>query len=64
MLTGPQQLTGQNVVVPGDISSATFFLVAGLVVPDSEILLKNVGLNQTRTGILDVIKTWVVPSLF
>ena len=63
MLTGPQQLTGQNVVVPGDISSAAF-LVAGLVVPDSEILLKNVGLNQTRTGILDVIKTWVVPSLF
>ena len=56
MLTGPQQLTGQNVVVPGDISSAAFFLVAGLVVPDSEILLKNVGLNQTRTGILDVIK--------
>lgn len=43
-------------VVPGDISSAAFFLVAGLVVPDSEILLKNVGLNQTRTGILDVIK--------
>ncbi|MDU3404531.1 MAG: 3-phosphoshikimate 1-carboxyvinyltransferase, partial [Enterococcus faecalis] len=56
MLTGPRQLTGQNVVVPGDISSAAFFLVAGLVVPDSEILLKNVGLNQTRTGILDVIK--------
>ena len=50
-------------VVPGDISSAAS-LVAGLVVPDSEILLKNVGLNQTRTGILDVIKTWVVPSLF
>ncbi|MGC3359804.1 3-phosphoshikimate 1-carboxyvinyltransferase, partial [Enterococcus faecalis] len=43
MLTGPQQLTGQIVVVPGDISSAAFFLVAGLVVPVSEILLKNVG---------------------
>lgn len=55
-LTGPQQLTGQDVTVPGDISSAAFFLVAGAVVPDSEIRLNNVGINPTRTGILDVLK--------
>ncbi len=41
--------------IPGDISSATYFIVAGLLVPNSKIILKNVGLNPTRTGILDVI---------
>ena len=53
---GPQKLTGQKVVVPGDISSAAFWLVAGLIVPNSRIELKNVGINETRTGILDVIR--------
>ena len=52
---GPQKLTGQKVVVPGDISSAAFWLVAGLIVPYSRVELKNVGINETRTGILDVI---------
>ena len=52
---GPQKLTGQKVVVPGDISSAAFWLVAGLIVPNSRVELKNVGINETRTGILDVI---------
>ncbi|MGC6769694.1 3-phosphoshikimate 1-carboxyvinyltransferase [Enterococcus sp. LJL128] len=55
-LTGPQKLTGQTVVVPGDISSAAFFLAAGLIIPDSKITLENVGLNPTRTGIIDVIQ--------
>ncbi|WP_086347524.1 3-phosphoshikimate 1-carboxyvinyltransferase [Candidatus Enterococcus clewellii] len=55
-LQGPQTLTGQEVVVPGDISSAAFFLVAGLILPNSKIILENVGLNPTRTGIIDVIK--------
>lgn len=55
-LAGKQQLVGQEVIVPGDISSAAFFLVAGLIVPNSRIELRNVGLNQTRTGIIDVIK--------
>lgn len=54
-VSGKQQLTGTNVYVPGDISSAAFFLVAGAVVPNSEIVLKNVGLNPTRTGIIDVL---------
>ena len=53
---GPQKLTGQKVVVPGDISSAAFWLVAGLIVPDSRVELKNVGINETRTGIIDVIR--------
>ena len=53
---GKQALTGTHVDVPGDISSAAFFLVAGATVPDSEIVLKNVGLNPTRTGILDVLE--------
>ena len=53
---GPQKLTGQKVVVPGDISSAAFWLVAGLIVPNSRVVLKNVGINETRTGIIDVIR--------
>ena len=55
-ISGGQELRGQEVVVPGDISSAAFWLVAGLVVPDSKIVLENVGINETRTGILDVIQ--------
>ena len=53
---GPQKLTGQKVVVPGDISSAAFWLVAGLIVPNSRVVLNNVGINETRTGIIDVIR--------
>lgn len=49
-------LTGTSIHVPGDISSAAFFLAAGLMVPGSEILLKNVGINPTRDGILRVIR--------
>jgi len=55
-LTGPQTLKGQKVVVPGDISSAAFFMVAGLIIPNSRLTLKSVGLNKTRTGIIDIIK--------
>lgn len=50
------ELTPKNITVPGDISSAAYFIVAGLIIPDSEIILKNVGLNLTRTGILDVVE--------
>ena len=53
---GPQKLSGQTVVVPGDISSAAFWLVAGLIVPNSRVVLKNVGINETRIGIIDVIR--------
>lgn len=49
-------LVGQKVVVPGDISSAAYFIAAGLMIPGSEILLKNVGINPTRDGMLRVCK--------
>lgn len=46
-----------DIEIPGDISSAAYFICAGLIVPNSEIILKNVGLNPTRTGIIDVVKS-------
>ena len=49
-----QELYGQKINVPGDISSAAYFIAAGLLVPDSEILIRNVGVNPTRAGILKV----------
>ncbi len=54
-LHGPAQLTGQTVVVPGDISSAAFWLVAAAITPGSNLLIKNVGINPTRTGVLDAL---------
>lgn len=50
------ELTAHDISICGDISSATFFIVAGLIVPNSDFVIKNVGLNPTRTGILDVVK--------
>ena len=50
------ELHGQKVHVPGDISSAAYFICAALMVPGSEVLLKNVGINPTRDGILRVVK--------
>ncbi|NLH35106.1 MAG: 3-phosphoshikimate 1-carboxyvinyltransferase [Lactococcus chungangensis] len=55
-IKGGQSFTATDVTVPGDISSAAFFLVAGLTVPNSEITLENVGINETRTGIIEVIQ--------
>jgi 3-phosphoshikimate 1-carboxyvinyltransferase len=52
---GGQKLIASDILVPGDISSAAFFLVAGAIIPDSEIHLKNVGLNPTRTGIIEIM---------
>lgn len=52
-----EELYGQNILVPGDISSAAFFIAAGLIVPGSEILIRNVGINPTRNGILKVCKS-------
>ncbi|MEL6937897.1 MAG: 3-phosphoshikimate 1-carboxyvinyltransferase [Cyanobacteria bacterium J06598_1] len=53
---GPAKLTGQTVIVPGDISSAAFWLVAAAITPDSDLLIENVGINPTRTGILEALK--------
>ncbi|MGM9540274.1 3-phosphoshikimate 1-carboxyvinyltransferase [Anaerovibrio sp.] len=56
-LQAPEKLIAPaEIIVPGDISSAAFWLVAASVIPDSELLLKNVGINPTRTGILDVLQ--------
>lgn len=55
-VTGYPTLTGQTVIVPGDISSAAFWLVAGAIVPNSELLIENVGINPTRTGVLQVLQ--------
>ena len=55
-LTGKPKLTGQKVIVPGDISSAAFWLVAAAIVPGSELLITNVGVNPTRTGILEALE--------
>lgn len=49
-----EELFAQNIVVPGDISSAAYFIAAALLVPGSELLIKNVGINPTRAGILEV----------
>lgn len=49
-------LHGQNIVVPGDISSAAYFIAAALIVPGSEVLVKNVGINPTRAGLLKVVR--------
>ena len=55
-LHGPAQLQGQTVIVPGDISSAAFWLVAAAITPGSNLLVENVGVNPTRTGVLDALK--------
>ena len=53
---GGAKLVGQEVTVPGDISSAAFWLVAASIVPDAELLIQNVGINPTRTGVLEVLE--------
>lgn len=55
-IAGPAQLQGQSVIVPGDISSAAFWIVAGAIVPDSDLTIENVGINPTRTGILEALE--------
>ena len=49
-----EELYAQDILVPGDISSAAYFITAALITPDSELLIKNVGINPTRTGIIKV----------
>lgn len=55
-LRGEAELKPQNIIVPGDPSSAAFFIVAGLIVPGSDILITNVGMNDTRSGIVTVLR--------
>jgi 3-phosphoshikimate 1-carboxyvinyltransferase len=53
---GEAELTGQHIEVPGDPSSAAFFIVAALIVPGSDLTIENVGLNPTRAGIASVLR--------
>ncbi|WP_243372923.1 3-phosphoshikimate 1-carboxyvinyltransferase [Geotalea sp. SG265] len=55
-IRGGRELDGREIIVPGDISSAAFFMVAALIVPGSELLIRGVGVNPTRTGIIDILK--------
>jgi 3-phosphoshikimate 1-carboxyvinyltransferase len=55
-VVGKPSLEGREVFVPGDISSAAFFMVAALVTPGSELLIRNVGVNPTRSGIVDILQ--------
>lgn len=55
-ITPGNELFSQNIMVPGDISSAAYFITAALLVPNSEVFIKNVGINETRDGILRVYK--------
>lgn len=57
ILTPVRELYGQKLLIPGDISSAAFFIAAALIVPGSEVLIKNVGINPTRDGILRVCRS-------
>lgn len=56
LLTPGKELAPQDISVPGDISSAAFFMVLAVILPDSQITIRNVGINPTRTGILDVFE--------
>lgn len=56
-IKGEQELKAKDMDVPGDFSSASFFIVASLLIPDSDITIKGVGINPTRTGLLDVLKS-------
>lgn len=55
-IRGGGDLEGRDVNVPGDISSAAFFMVAALIVPGSELLITGVGTNPTRTGVIDILR--------
>lgn len=55
-IKGGSELRGTEIYVPGDFSSAAFFIVAAVLISDSEILIRNVGVNPTRTGLLRILK--------
>lgn len=55
-LTGKQKFRGKKLAIPGDFSSAAYFMVAALLVPGSHLILRNVGVNSTRTGLLSMLR--------
>jgi 3-phosphoshikimate 1-carboxyvinyltransferase len=58
---GRPRLNGRSLAVPGDLSSAVFFLAAAMVLPESNIVIRNVGLNPTRSAVLDVLGSMGAP---
>jgi 3-phosphoshikimate 1-carboxyvinyltransferase len=63
-VTGGAELTARNLTVPGDLSSGVFFIAAACILPESNILLRDVGLNPTRTAVLDLLAGWGAPISF
>lgn len=57
-LDGPARFTGGNITIPGDISSAAFFIAAAMLLPGSKLVIEDVGLNPTRTAFLSVLSSW------
>lgn len=55
-MVAPSELASRDIEIVGDISSAAFFIVAGLIVEGSDFIIKNVGINETRAGIIDIVK--------
>ncbi len=55
-IRGGAQLTGKTLAVPGDLSSAAFFIIAALIVPGADLIIPNIGLNPTRTALLDILR--------
>jgi 3-phosphoshikimate 1-carboxyvinyltransferase len=63
-VTGGAELKPGNLTVPGDLSSGVFFIAAALILPESNILLRDVGLNPTRTAVFDLLAAWGAPISF
>src|ERR1043165_7891426 len=61
-LDGPAQLSGGAIMIPGDVSSAAYFVTAAMLRPGSELTIERVGLNPTRAAFLDVLKSWGADS--
>lgn len=57
-LDGPARFTGGTITIPGDISSAAFFIAAAMLLPGSDLVVENVGLNPTRAAFLEVLRSW------
>ena len=57
-LEGPARLTGGAIMIPGDVSSAAFFIAAAMLLPGSDLVIEGVGLNPTRAAFLDVLRSW------
>jgi 3-phosphoshikimate 1-carboxyvinyltransferase len=57
-LDGPARFSGGTITIPGDISSAAFFIAAAMLLPASDLIIEDVGLNPTRTAFLEVLRSW------